>query len=1205
MRLRVLVDSWFKLLRVAGLLALFSFASPNVRGALFDGGVDSANLGKGEWIYVVSYAVNQFSDPGKGPYVPGVNSVSTMMSYMKNTLHVQFIVVKAGSGSAYYPSQASPQFTPSLVTAAHAQGLKIFGYTLSSGADVPGETSLANYVFNCGADGFVLDAEGAWETLANKDTLAWQLCGAIKTNWPTKFLAHSPFANYSSHSAFPYKEFGYWCDAVMPQVYWVAWGNNASPSVNQYRTPALGIQWMDSNFSSFQNGLSGQGQTPPTYKHPSGASWTNAIKPLAPIGQADTPGVTNQTYADMTNFVNYLKIDPTCVTAGGYKGCVFYRPGLQDEQMLKGISVTRIGVFDTPPSITGQPSSRTNNAGTTATFNVVAAGSTPFTYQWRKNNVPLSDTPGISGSASATLTTSSVLAANVGDYTVVVSNSFGSEASSTATLSVIDPFLSVQPNSQTRAAGGTVTFSVTAAGTPPLIYQWQKDNAAMSETGNISGTTTNSLNLINLGQIDQAGYSVIISNSAGSITSSIANLTVTGPPSITLQPQSQIAIAGTNVTFTVAAIGDAPLYYQWYSAGGLVINGTSSSLTLSNAQPSLAGNYWVVITNNLGTITSSNALLSVHYTLTATVSGGGSISQSPSQTSYAPDSIVTVTAIPNAGCSFLNWSGDASGSTNPLSMVLNGNKSISAEFSTVTPVEDIVIVESRGGGSNYSAYADTNFFDVAIKSSAAGCSAASIGSRYGIVSNCAVTLKPTLANAGKVYLLQVTHGSAANASTGIMVDAAIQGGSFKDTNGNLSSHLWTSAFQQSNPNIWKTIGRILLNPGVTQPIITFTTTNKNLTTSSRFYSDAYRLTLNTTTILTASTNLIVYGHPVTFTAKVTGTESVPSGIVTFYKHGDINLGTAVLDGSGMASLYVTNKLYPPDNPNEFIARYEGNVNLSPSVSDPLYFEVWYDDRTIELRSSMNPSATGTDVTITSTITGTGIYTPTGTIDFYDGDTVLGSGSLNGSGVTTFTITNLSVGDSPHAITVNYTGDAGFEPGTSAPLLQSVMDPPVITTHPSSLTKIGGTTAVFSVGATGTAPLSYYWMKNGVVPVSGTNNVLNLPSLRRSDSGLYRVAVSNLVGTAVSEDAFLTVHVPQRLASPTLLPDGSVLLTASDADGGLLSSADLLNFEVQRSTNLVQWTLLPDALTLTNGVLHLQGNSVSNDVIQFYRIIENW
>ena len=424
---------------IVGLCALATLAR-SAPAEMFDGGVNSANLGKGEWIYVLADAVNHLADSQTGPcYVSSVTDVSSLMAYFKTNLALQYVAIKAGHGATPYPSSSNPQFTTSLVNAAHAQGLKIFGYTRSYGTNLPGELSIATNVFNCGGDGFIFDAEGEWCSNLGDGvaSAAWQLLGTFKTNWPTKFLAHSPYADiyykFGNATAFPYKEFGYWCDAVMPMVYWYDWSQSSSSTVRQYGTPVTGLQWMDQSYSQFHTWLSTNHfatNVPPTYKDRSGASWTKAIKPLVPLGQADAPGKVGQTYSDITNFVGYCKSDPTCVTTGGYKGCCFFRVGLQDtNNMLPGIAASSIG--DCWPGVTNHPKCLTLVNETTATFNVTVTGTPPLACQWRKGGVS------IAGATKTALVLNNVTANQVGIYDVVVTNWAGSTTSAPARLTLM------------------------------------------------------------------------------------------------------------------------------------------------------------------------------------------------------------------------------------------------------------------------------------------------------------------------------------------------------------------------------------------------------------------------------------------------------------------------------------------------------------------------------------------------------------------------------------------------------------------------------------------------------------------------------------------------------------------------------------------------------------------------------------------------
>ena len=142
-------------------------------------------------------------------------------------------------------------------------------------------------------------------------------------------------------------------------------------------------------------------------------------------------------------------------------------------------------------------------------------------YQWKKGDTD------ISGATYSTYTTDATVIADSGAvFTVVVTNSAGSVTSSSATLTVSDvaPTITTQPTAPLPiTAGQTATFSVAATGTS-LNYQWKKNG--INITGG-TGATTNTYTTPAMGYAGNgAEYSVVVSNSAGSITSSTATLTV-------------------------------------------------------------------------------------------------------------------------------------------------------------------------------------------------------------------------------------------------------------------------------------------------------------------------------------------------------------------------------------------------------------------------------------------------------------------------------------------------------------------------------------------------------------------------------------------------------------------------------------------------------------------------------------------------------
>jgi hypothetical protein len=253
-----------------------------------------------------------------------------------------------------------------------------------------------------------------------------------------------------------------------------------------------------------------------------------------------------------------------------------------------------------PPTISAQPANQTVVAGSNAVFSVTASGTAPLSYQWRQEGAP------IAGATLSSYTVTNAQPGNEGNYSVVVTNLAGTVTSASATLAVlVPPTISVQPASQTVAAGSNAVFSVTANGTAPLSYQWRYNGAP------ITGATLSSYTVASAQPANEGNYSVVVTNLAGTITSANATLTVLVPPTISAQPANQTVVAGSNALFSVTANGTAPLNYQWQRNGAPITGATLSSYTVASAQPANEGNYSVVVTNLAGTITSANATLTV------------------------------------------------------------------------------------------------------------------------------------------------------------------------------------------------------------------------------------------------------------------------------------------------------------------------------------------------------------------------------------------------------------------------------------------------------------------------------------------------------------------------------------------------------------------------------------------------------------------
>ena len=172
------------------------------------------------------------------------------------------------------------------------------------------------------------------------------------------------------------------------------------------------------------------------------------------------------------------------------------------------------------------------------------------------------------------------------------------------------PAITTQPASQLVYPGDRVSFSVVATN-GPLSYLWQFFGT------NIAGGTTPNLVLARV-QASQAGpYLVILSNPGGSVTSTVANLTVrisSGTPRITAQPQDQIIRVGETATLSVLATGDSSLSYQWYQGASSDTNGIipgANNLAYTVSGLTANTSFWVSVHNSLGTVDSDTANVAV------------------------------------------------------------------------------------------------------------------------------------------------------------------------------------------------------------------------------------------------------------------------------------------------------------------------------------------------------------------------------------------------------------------------------------------------------------------------------------------------------------------------------------------------------------------------------------------------------------------
>ena len=345
--------------------------------------------------------------------------------------------------------------------------------------------------------------------------------------------------------------------------------------------------------------------------------------------------------------------------------------------------------------------------------------------------------------------------------------------------------------------------------------------------------------------------------------------------------------------------------------------------------------------------------------------------------------------------------------------------------------------------------------------------------------------------------------------------------------------------------------------------------------------------------LASSANPTTAGNNVTFTAKLTASSSTPiTGTVTFKDSGAV-LGTGAIDATGSAS-FSTSALAVGSH--AITAVYSGDTNFQTITSTVLTQMVQIATTNIVLTSSINPSVYGSQLTFTTSITGTG-GAVTGTVLFKDGTSVLGSATLNNSGVAIFSTTTLSPG--MHSITAAYSGDSNNLPYTSAVLQQQVRQ--TTQTALASSANPGLTLASITYTASVTNPTAQ--VATGSITFTQGASILGTVSL--DINGFASITVPPTSGgqhpivATYSGDVANLPSVSPTLNEVVNLRSTSTVLTAT--------STSVTNGQQITLISVVRWTG-PNAptgtVTFTNGTAVVGSSPVDSTGVATLTIILN-
>jgi sugar lactone lactonase YvrE len=670
-----------------------------------------------------------------------------------------------------------------------------------------------------------------------------------------------------------------------------------------------------------------------------------------------------------------------------------------------------------------------------------------------------------------TLVLASVSANNAGNYSVIVTNSYGSVTSAVAILTVeAPPVMTVQPASQASLAGSSPSLSVVVGGSGPFEYLWY-----LAGTNLVQGGTNATLTLVGVATNEAGNYAVVVTNAWGSVTSQVATLTVVLPPSLTTQPASQTVLPGANVSFSVNASGTGPLTYQWQ------FNGVNLS---NNIITTVAGNGNTGYSGDGGASTNADLRSPADVALDA------------NGDQYIADSYNNRIRRVGTNGIIRTYAGNGNG----LMDTGDGGPATSA---TVTSPKGVAL---DVGGNLYIADAGNRVRKVntnGIITTVAGNGIATFAGDGGAATNASLSNPSAVAldAVGNLYIADAGNNRARKVDTyGIISTVAGNGSAAYSGDGGSAT-----------------------NAGLNSPSGVALDAAGNLYISDQYNERIRKVDTN------GNISTVAGNGDVNFIPFRAGAYSGDGGAAT----------NASLNNPDGVALDVLGNLYVADSLNARIREVDTNGLIR-------------------------------------TMAGSGTFISTG-----DGGAATNAGLLRPGGITFDVSGNLYIADyannrirkvllyaeyptlSLANVGVSNVGNysvivtSAYGSVTSALATLTVQESPIITAEPASQIAAVGNSPIFSVAVLGQGPFGYLWYFDSTNLIqSATNNILTLPGVLTNQAGDYTVVVTNSYGSVTSQIARLSVgFAPSVITQPsslTALPGNNLTLVVTAAGTGPLS-----------------------------------------------------
>lgn len=700
------------------------------------------------------------------------------------------------------------------------------------------------------------------------------------------------------------------------------------------------------------------------------------------------------------------------------------------------------------------------------------------------------------------------------------------------------PTIVTAPQSQSVLTGATVTFSVMVTGTTPFTYQWNKDGSP------IGGATSASYTIAAAQGSDAGSYTVTITNSVSSVTSTAAVLSVAAPtaPTITTQPASQTVNVGTVASFSVVADGTAPFTYQWYKDSAPIGGAVASTYSIAGTQASDAGNYTVVVTNSVGSTTSNAATLSINAQAIAPT-----ITTQPTSATVVLGSSVTFSVVASGSAPFTyQWkkNGTAIDNATSATLSLSNVQATDGGSYTVTVANAGGSVESSAATLTVNAAPDTIYIADAFAdgtrggqnlpssaawwtSSGASNFTATAGAATQVVSSARTILAYFTSSAATPVNLAInqklTFDFVVN-FTGF--DAAAGAGISNLRVGLLRSPDDTKRFAADFASGQPSTGQFDNYTGYAALAVA-NATGDSAPISFGLRNLANDGLLNTTLAFTPVTSAT---PPAASTAMVASADYHVTFVVTRLSSGiTLYAKIARASDSSVVTEYTVTDTASTYTAFDTAAMYFGKASGSSS------YNVVFKQMNVALSNLAIPTpptittqpaaqsvGVGSSVTFTVAASGTSPFTYQWHKDGAD---------LTGATAATLTLNNVQLTDAG-SYSVTVTNSLGSADSSPAALTVTAAVAPTITTQPQPQTVTAGNGVSFSVTASGTAPLTYQWSKDGNPISNATASTYTIANAQSSDAGTYTVLVSNSAGSVGSTGAVLTVNQPPPVA-PTI------------------------------------------------------------------------